>query len=487
MTLLQSDYYQHLLLAEFSDYADRLHGFKGELITHDTMLAREPRARDADIVLFYQKRIDLDQYFEQKLAADSPFSKLMEQEVNVGEKILSTAEGGRQILNILETYISYCKGEKEIKIITKYLNSIRATQENDGRSASHKAVAIGAASFAVTHSLASGAGASVAGTVLLAIWPILVLAALTIFFAWLTASTAYSPQVLFYANYLFNLDGLKDLKLNYAVLTCEALMAEIESNKNEIISKTFAHFRDFDAAIREFESLYPMLVINANSEDQQKGVLVYDGRRGADKQFENRVRYLDFEGQFLQFSANMAVEYGLLSVRPDSRTGNGVGVFFTGYEKVEFYENSFQFLIGYDLRSVPEERFYDEAWFFIRLVLNEGQGQYWPNNGSNQQARYYVVKARLKESGEVKADLNDLYKTSVGKEYIDLSTDLLNRGNTLEAFEDYQKRKTLTIWSVDEFLAETGLQPGRISTIKRSNDKVNPETKRFITNFLKSK
>src|SRR5690554_731579 len=117
----------------------------------------------------------------------------MEQEVNVGEKILSTAEGSRQILSILETYISYCKGEKEIKIITKYLNSIRATQENDGRSASHKAVAIGAASFAVTHSLASGAGASVAGTVLLAIWPILVLAALTIFFAWLTASTAYSP------------------------------------------------------------------------------------------------------------------------------------------------------------------------------------------------------------------------------------------------------------------------------------------------------
>src|SRR5690554_8175931 len=35
------------------------------------------------------------------------------------------------------------------------VNSIRATQENDGRSASHKAVAIGAASFAVTHSLAS--------------------------------------------------------------------------------------------------------------------------------------------------------------------------------------------------------------------------------------------------------------------------------------------------------------------------------------------
>src|SRR5690554_7018093 len=65
LTLLQSDYYQHLLLAEFNDYADRLHGFKGELITHDTMLAREPRARDADIVLFYQKRIDLDQYFEQ--------------------------------------------------------------------------------------------------------------------------------------------------------------------------------------------------------------------------------------------------------------------------------------------------------------------------------------------------------------------------------------------------------------------------------------
>src|SRR5690554_7849083 len=97
------------------------------------MLAREPRARDADIVLFYQKRIDLDQYFEQKLAADSPFSKLMEQEVNVGEKILSTAEGGRQILSILETYISYCKGEKEIKIITKYLNSIRATQRSEER------------------------------------------------------------------------------------------------------------------------------------------------------------------------------------------------------------------------------------------------------------------------------------------------------------------------------------------------------------------
>lgn len=165
----------------------------------------------------------------------------------------------------------------------------------------------------------------------------MVLAALTIFFAWLAASTAYSPQVLFYANYLFNLDGLKDLKLNYAELTCEALMAEIESSKNEIISKTFAHFRDFDAAIREFESLYPMLVINANSEDQQKGVLVYDGRRGADKQFENRVRYLDFEGQFLQFSSSIAVEYGLLSVRPDKQHGNGVCVFFVGYEEVKFF------------------------------------------------------------------------------------------------------------------------------------------------------
>src|SRR5690554_1343573 len=666
LTLLQSDYYQHLLLAEFNDYADRLHGFKGELITHDTMLAREPRARDADIVLFYQKRIDLDQYFEQKLAADSPFSKLMEQEVNVGEKILSTAEGGRQILSILETYISYCKGEKEIKIITKYLNSIklsdfefktalatlddilayaeeigldarlrgsvndkniisrtilevldsgesipyiriaprataairkvdellqkakleevgmglavfnlvnsiRATQENDGRSATHKAAAIGAASFAVTHSLASylyarkelskrligravgkklvtrigyvgdcltivesifnvrqafleknemqafaymgataaaaaslvftvkgvsismtaimasGAGASAAGTVLLAIWPILVLAALTIFFAWLAASTAYSPQVLFYANYLFNLDGLKDLKLNYAELTCEALMAEIEANKNEIISKTFAHFRDFDAAIREFESLYPMLVINANSEDQQKGVLVYDGRRGADKQFENRVEVIKFEGQFLQFSSDMAVEYGLLSVRPDKQRGNGVGVFFTGFERVEFFKNSLRFSIRYDIRSVSEERFYDDAWFLIRLILNEGQGQYWPITANNQQARYYVVKARLKESGEVKADLNDLYRTSVGREYSRSSTDFLNKENTREAFEDYQKRKTLTIWSVDEFMAETGLQPGRISTIKRSNDEVNPETERFLTNFLKSK
>ncbi|GAO30411.1 hypothetical protein JCM15548_12679 [Geofilum rubicundum JCM 15548] len=125
LEMLKSDYYQHLLLAEFTDYADRLHAFKGELITHDTLLAREPRARDADIVLFYQKRLDLTQYFEQKLAADSPFSKLMERPVNVGEKILSTAEGAHQILSILETYIGYCKGEKEIKIITKYLNSIQ--------------------------------------------------------------------------------------------------------------------------------------------------------------------------------------------------------------------------------------------------------------------------------------------------------------------------------------------------------------------------
>jgi hypothetical protein len=97
-------------------------------------------------------------------------------------------------------------------------------------------------------------------------------------------------------------------------------MAEIESGKNEIISKNFAHFRDFDSAIREFESLYPMLVVTAKSRNQQNGILVYDGKRGADKQFENRVRY---------------------------------------------FKNSFQFLISYDLRSVSEERFYDEAWFFI--------------------------------------------------------------------------------------------------------------------------
>src|SRR5690554_4251031 len=240
----------------------------------------------------------------------------MEQEVNVGEKILSTAEGGRQILSILETYIGYCKGEEEIKIITKYLNSIRATQENDGRSATHKAVAIGAASFAVTHSLASylyarkelskrligravskklvtrigyvgdcltivesifnvrqafleknemqafaymgataagaaslvfsvkgvsislpaimasgASGSSIALVVLKAVWPILVLAAISLVASWLAARYAFSPLVRFFANYLFNQVELKKLGLDYSQLTTEAIMQVIDAKK----------------------------------------------------------------------------------------------------------------------------------------------------------------------------------------------------------------------------------------------------------------
>ena len=64
----------------------------------------------------------------------------------------------------------------------------------------------------ITVSAAIGTGTGGVGLVVLkAIWPLLILAALAIFFVWWTASLAFTPLVTFYANYLFNKKGIAEL------------------------------------------------------------------------------------------------------------------------------------------------------------------------------------------------------------------------------------------------------------------------------------
>ncbi|MCA1744692.1 MAG: hypothetical protein LC643_03085, partial [Bacteroidales bacterium] len=124
LAVLESDYY-NLSIKEVPDgFADKLYESKNILIAHDQYVIREPRARDVDIINNYEKRLDLSSFYEKKLAENSEYSKQIKKVIGVGEGLLEVAKGAHQVLNILDTYIGYFDGEKEIKILTGYLNSV---------------------------------------------------------------------------------------------------------------------------------------------------------------------------------------------------------------------------------------------------------------------------------------------------------------------------------------------------------------------------
>lgn len=605
----------------------------------------------------------------------------MTKAVNVGDGLLDKADGAIQVLNILDTYVGYFDGEKQIKILTKYLNSVsfreldfdvqvskisdileyaeeismeygergiliernqitraiynhldagssiphiritprannaikvtqkwlkgikleelgmglsvfnlitglRGIKDDDSRSDMHKAISVGAASFAATHSImaylaardalaakmigrtvsrtlvkkmgviadglciiesvfnvrqaflvrnnmqayaymgatavsvaslvftikgtvtvsaAIGTGTGGVGLVVLkAVWPLLILAALAIFFAWWTASLAFTPLVKFYANYLFNKKGIAELKryaeVNFSKSTHGEIMRLLHTYKDIIIKKEFKRWRNYNTLLLEFESLYPMIGVRVESDDLRRSweVLKVSGFLSMNSAFKetcfHRINTINFECQLLQISPHQNVEYGLISCSGERNGSGNRMVEFMHFDGLEVDSSTLKCNIEFDLRSIEASKFHEQGYFYIRLVLSEQQKVYWPNDMGGK-ARYFFIKTELKEvimtrdgrsannSRETRDHNISLCKKILGnKSWIDYKTEqtlmdaynfkkyneseyptnlsekfrqttgsFLNAPDSRKAFNDYQDRKTLLVMTMDEF------------------------------------
>ncbi|WP_025007306.1 toxin VasX [Marinilabilia salmonicolor] len=287
----------------------------------------------------------------------------------------------------------------------------------------------------------------------------ILLALLTAGMLYIAAYLTHSPLEEFYRNYIFNQKGLKKLLSKNQDADIIALMQLIHLKREDIIDDYFGQWRDYENILLEFESLYPAVLVESpqivQSEKRMKLSWWQQAFMGlttpeAPAYFiEERADTITFNCHLLQITPNMDIDFGLLSY--SSEEGKMV-TFGEEFIYKEILPDKMCVKIKYDISKINKSHFYNDGFFYIRILLDPIRNIYWPRE-NEKEPRYFFFNIGLKGT---KPSLY-LFNTTLTR-------------NQDGDYLDYETKKNQWIMSIDEFKSLARINEEK--TITKTNNKV---------------
>src|SRR5690606_16828081 len=107
---------------------------------------------------------------------------------------------------------------------------------------------------------------------------------------------------------------------------------------------------------------------------------------------EVRADSITFICHFLQITPNMDIDFGLFSY---SKQEGKMKKFGKEFVKMGVDKNTFQSTIEYNIEKIDKTDFYNEGFFYVRILLDPINNIYCPNERDGE-ARYYFINVGLK-------------------------------------------------------------------------------------------